>query len=226
MAGLGGVDMAILAEMEPRPRGRVALADRAAHEAALVEAATTLFLERGFGGTSIDMLARAARVSPKTIYARHGGKAGLFASVMRELSVEALSPFRELALGDAPPEAALPEFGRRYLALVLSGTSVAMQRAVIAEAARFPEFARIFYDEGPRRGLEFLADYLRGCAARGSLAIGDPDLAAEAFVALLGGELARRAVLNIAETASPAAAASRLEQAVRIFLIAHAPGAN
>lgn len=181
-----------------RPRGRVSRAGLAAHEAALLEDATRLFLADGFGATSIERLARAARVSPKTIYARYGGKAGLFTAVMRRYADRALAPFARLVLSDAAPAEVLRAFGQELLALVLSPDAVALQRAVAAEAARFPEFARAFYEGGPRRGLRMLAGYLRACAEAGRLRVDDPELAAESLASAIQGELVRRAVLNVA----------------------------
>src|SRR5258708_28546476 len=64
--------------MTSRPRGRIPTEQLAHHEEAFLDAASELFFQKGFARVSIDMLARAARVSPKTIYARYGGKGGLF----------------------------------------------------------------------------------------------------------------------------------------------------
>lgn len=50
-------------------------ADAAARQRSVVEAATALFCERGFSGTTVDQIAAAANVSPQTIYATHGSKA-------------------------------------------------------------------------------------------------------------------------------------------------------
>jgi AcrR family transcriptional regulator len=43
----------------------------------VLEAATELFLERGYGATSIDEIARAADVSPQSVYATFENKAGI-----------------------------------------------------------------------------------------------------------------------------------------------------
>jgi AcrR family transcriptional regulator len=43
----------------------------------VLEAATELFLDRGYGATSIDEIARAADVSPQSVYATFESKAGL-----------------------------------------------------------------------------------------------------------------------------------------------------
>lgn len=55
----------------------------AATRAAVIAAARSMFLEHGWGGTTIAGIARAAGVSPETIYAVFSGKAPLFAEVVR-----------------------------------------------------------------------------------------------------------------------------------------------
>ena len=55
----------------------------AATRAAVIAAARSLFLTTGWAGTTIAGIAKAAKVSPETIYAVFGGKAPLFAEVVR-----------------------------------------------------------------------------------------------------------------------------------------------
>lgn len=70
-----------------KPRRRYSSATRtdqaAATRAAVIAAARQLFLEAGWAGTTVAGIARAAEVSPETIYAVFGGKAPLFAEVVR-----------------------------------------------------------------------------------------------------------------------------------------------
>ncbi|MEA2148645.1 MAG: hypothetical protein QOD69_475 [Solirubrobacteraceae bacterium] len=50
--------------------------------ARIVEAARTLFIERGFAGTTIAAIATAAEVAPETVYAIHASKAGVLEAVV------------------------------------------------------------------------------------------------------------------------------------------------
>src|SRR5262245_45287359 len=43
----------------------------------VIEAAIELFLEQGYGPTTIDQIAKAADVSPQSVYATFEGKAGI-----------------------------------------------------------------------------------------------------------------------------------------------------
>jgi AcrR family transcriptional regulator len=52
-----------------------------ATRARIVEAARTLLRERGFDGTTINAIARAADVSPQTVYSAFGSKRGIVAEI-------------------------------------------------------------------------------------------------------------------------------------------------
>ncbi|MHA7721760.1 TetR/AcrR family transcriptional regulator [Mycobacterium sp. ML4] len=95
-------------------------ADAEARQHRIVTAATTLFVEQGFAATSIDQIAAAADVSPQTVYAAYGSKAGV------------LSRAIEVALvGDYGPE---PLADRLPL---LADISSEPQRMFFATAAHF-----------------------------------------------------------------------------------------
>jgi AcrR family transcriptional regulator len=49
---------------------------------AIIEAARTLFVEKGYFGTKVEEIARTARVAPATVYAVGGGKHGLLRTLI------------------------------------------------------------------------------------------------------------------------------------------------
>jgi AcrR family transcriptional regulator len=55
----------------------------AATREAILARARELFLSRGYAATTVPEIARAARVSPQTVYASAGGKAALFAELLQ-----------------------------------------------------------------------------------------------------------------------------------------------
>lgn len=75
-------------------------ADADARQRRIVTAATTLFVEQGFAATSIDQIARAADVSPQTIYAAYGSKAGVLS---RAIDVAVVGDFGPEPLVDRVP---------------------------------------------------------------------------------------------------------------------------
>jgi AcrR family transcriptional regulator len=79
------------------------LADAETRQRRIVEAATTLFVEHGFAGTSIDQIAAAADVSPQTVYATYGSKAMVLS---RAIDVAVVGDFGAVPLVDRLPELA------------------------------------------------------------------------------------------------------------------------
>ena len=55
----------------------------AATRAAILRHARELFLERGYAATTVPEIAQAARVAPQTVYASTGGKAAMFAELLK-----------------------------------------------------------------------------------------------------------------------------------------------
>jgi AcrR family transcriptional regulator len=79
-----------------------------ATRAALVEAAGTLFYERGFGRTALEDIAAAAQVTRGAVYHHFAGKADLFESVLGRLEEEAKEQVTAATAGvDDPWEAAM-----------------------------------------------------------------------------------------------------------------------
>lgn len=76
------------------------LADAEARQRRIVEAATTLFVEQGFAGTSIDQIAAAADVSPQTVYATFGSKAAVLS---RAIDVAVVGDFTAVPLVERLP---------------------------------------------------------------------------------------------------------------------------
>jgi AcrR family transcriptional regulator len=210
-----------VAVRQPRSRtGRIPAASLAQHEASLLATARALFYERGFGGTSVDAIARAARVSPKTIYGRFGSKEGLFAASLEERVGEVLAALGAPIASGTDARAVLEDFATRLLAATSSAEALMMQRLVIAESARFPKLGLAFFEAGPRRGIATLAAFFARATAAGHLRVTDPQPAAEMFAgALLGVPL--RAALVARARPTRKAMQRRAAETVAFFLAAY-----
>jgi AcrR family transcriptional regulator len=194
-----------------------------AKKLAVLKAALRLFLEQGFGATSMDAIAREAGVSKATLYAHVKSKEELFAAITATCAEQLLAthtPFDH----ETDIHAALSRFGRDHVALLLSPEGAAMYRIVIAEAPRFPELGRAFYENGPAIKLNALAQYLRQADAAGTLEVDDASRAAAEFVGMLGGTVHLRAMLGHDEDISAAEREALVEHAVDTFLRAYRRG--
>ena len=152
---------------------------------AILEAATTLFLERGFSGTSMSELLRLVGGSKTTIYTHFGDKAGLFTAVVDEL-LEATVAFSDsqilssLSLRDA-----LVEIAVQHLDVVLSDRYIRLIRIVAAEVDQFPALVKAFYDHGPGLSYTNFKTFLEHRVMEENLKIANPSLAVDMFFGTL-----------------------------------------
>jgi TetR/AcrR family transcriptional repressor of mexJK operon len=151
---------------------------------AILEAATTGFLQTGYLGTSMDQVAALAGVSKQTVYKHFADKEHLFTEIVTRTVDEAGEPTADevMHLRDSGNvEADLRDLARRLLTRVIQPRLLQLRRLVIGEAGRFPELGRVFYERGPGRTLAALSEAFVQLADRGLLDIDDPTLAAEHF---------------------------------------------
>lgn len=151
---------------------------------AILDSATEVFLRNGYRGTSMDEVAALAGVSKQTIYKHFGDKERLFSEIVVDAVDRASDPVSEEVrrLSDTERvEEDLRRLARGLLALVMKPTLLQLRRLVIAEADRFPELGRTFYERGPGRTIDALASAFELLADRGILELDDPALAAAHF---------------------------------------------
>ena len=127
---------------------------------ALIEAAATLFLAKGFAAVTVDEVVAAAGGSKTNVYRQFGGKEGLFAQVVAHLGAEFLSPLTQLDLGDTDPATGLMILGRTLLRQLLDPRHIAFQRMVLASSGQFPQLMAHWYQVGPRQSQKIIARFL------------------------------------------------------------------
>ena len=155
----------------------------------VVEQARRLFLEHGFGGTTVAAVAQAAGVSVETIYKAFGGKAGLVRAVW-EQALEGVGPVSAEERSDAV--SAVADDPREVVATWARLSAEVGERAapvlalVRAAAAADPEAAALLaeIDAGRVARMRHNADAL---ARRGHLRPGlSVERAAQLMVAISG----------------------------------------
>lgn len=173
------------------------LTERSAKHAAVLDAARRMFIRDGYGATGMDAIAKEAGVAKQTIYNHFRSKEELFAAVVRGRCDEMTVFLEDVGIENKPPEEVLRELGNHFLQSVLSGKRMPLLRVLVAEAQRFPELGRIYYQSGPDVAARRLAHYLEEQNAKGVLQVPDPRLAAEAFYGMLSSHLQVRALLEL-----------------------------
>lgn len=227
-----GADDALVVRVSPRwSRTHGHRADRSQDprarrtRAAVVEAATALFLDRGYQGTSTDDIATAAGVSKRTLYNNFGDKETLFTEIVLGITDAAARFADELVprlheARDVP--GTLHDLARRLLDTVTRPQVLQLRRLLISEAGRFPELAGEYHRRAPGRVLAALATAFEELAARGALTAPDPRLAAEHFAFLVLGATLDRAMFEPAQPPPSDVERDRTADAgVRVFLAAY-----
>lgn len=199
-----------------RRRGRPRDPDK---EAAIVAAASRLFLERGLAAASMDEIAAAAGVAKVTIYKRFPDKEALFREVLHRKCKAMVAPLAFDPEGRSP-ETMLVEMGLSFLALALDEEAMALHRVIMAEGPRAPRIAELFFEAAVERVKEDLARYFRAENAAGRLQIADPERLAWRFLGAVKGEAHMRAMMGLAPLA-PEVIAEHVAACARDLVRAH-----
>lgn len=154
----------------------------------ILDASLTVFLANGYVGTSTDQIAAAAAVSKQTIYTYFVDKNGLFTALITDVCDHIHNPFDELGreMRSAPDaETAVAMLAGQFTLSIMNPRVQEIRRLVLAEAARFPDLGRLYWQQGFERVLDSVANCLELLAGRGLLAIPDPSVAAQHFSGML-----------------------------------------
>ena len=123
-----------------RPRGRPKTEDLQALEARLATVARQAFVLNGYGATSINAIARSARVSKNTLYARFPSKAALFQVIVASQIASVQEELRPLTGKDGE---SLADELRIYIDVALRRSLTKdvldINRLIMGESYRFPE---------------------------------------------------------------------------------------
>jgi TetR/AcrR family transcriptional regulator of autoinduction and epiphytic fitness len=185
--------------------------------ATILDASTRVFLEKGYSESGMTEIAAEAEVSTATLYSHFAGKAELFDAVVERLWHK-LRPEEEPEAWEMPPEQALTHFGRNVLKVLLSPTSLALFRVVIAQASRFPEMTQAFRYHGDEAITQALAQYLSRQTKLGVLAASQPDQAARQFLGMVKEAVFWPRVLGVGKPPSKREVENAVTNAVSIFL--------
>jgi AcrR family transcriptional regulator len=193
-----------------RPRGEIRRSE-------ILDAATEVFLENGYGGATIDLVVERAGASKGTVYSFFGGKDGLFAAIVEERVERILAAFGDPEVVHSDVRHALAHIAERYMEVAMAPDAVGFHRLIIAEGIRFPELARTFFQLGPERTYAHLAGMLSVWRKRGLVRLDDPQLAAVQFFNAISGDLHRRAMAGIIPKNLRREIQRSIDHAVQVF---------
>ena len=170
----------------------------AAKRASVLDAAQGCFLEHGYANTSMDMVAARAGVSKATIYAHFDSKDVLFGAIICRRCEDQGEGLGALALTEGmDARVALTAIASHLMAMLMAPEIIEIYRLVVAESPRHPDLARVYYEQGPARGKQRIAEMLEALTQRGLLAVPDAWKATDLFVNMLRGEVFHRLLLGL-----------------------------
>ncbi|MCT4553177.1 MAG: TetR/AcrR family transcriptional regulator [Pelagimonas sp.] len=184
----------------------------------VLEGARVVFLRDGFEGASVDDIAREAGVSKATLYSYFPDKRLLFLEVAGDQCTRQAEDALVTMDLSLPPRIVLRQVAERFLQFIFSEMGQRIFRICVAEADRFPELGRQFYECGPATMRRALTTYLIQSRDRGELAIDDLDLAADQFVELCKADLWPRLMFGIQQEFSPVESTRIVDGAVDTFM--------
>jgi len=184
----------------------------------IVDAATEQFFNLGYGATTIEAVARRARVSKRTLYHRFEDKSALFGAVIRR-TIERLRPPPDVPLlHGADLSQMLHGLADLILHAALSAPAIQLHRLIIAESSRFPDLATAVNNQGAsEEAVRLIAGLLEREARAGNLRLDNPTFAAEQFLHMLVAGPQRRA-LGLGSPLSSEALDAWARDVVNLFL--------
>jgi TetR/AcrR family transcriptional regulator, mexJK operon transcriptional repressor len=185
-----------------------------AHRERVLRAATSSFLARGYA-SSVDDIARRARVAKQTVYQHFASKDELFKEVARDLAKRVM-----VGLEGADVRESVLRFSLEYRRRALGADGIATFRTLVPEVPRFRSLARAMYANTAGEMVRRLAEFLARAHAEGKLRVPDAEFSAEMLMSMLTGHDRLKRLFAVPPGAEPEA--KRTTRIVDLFLRAHA----
>ena len=201
-----------------RRGGRPSRTEAAQLSERILDAATALFFTAGYGATTIEAVAKRARISKRTLYHRFDDKAALFSAVVHRTIARLRPPADVPLLEGANLQEILQRLAGMILRGALSAPALALHRLIVAESARFPKLVAVVTEEASSEdAVKLIAGVLEREARRERLALDAPIFAAQLFLSMVISWPQRRAVV-LGRPMPPAEVDAWARDVVNLFL--------
>lgn len=194
---------------------------------AVRDAARTLFLQKGYGGTTMEDIAELAGLTKRTLYNNYDDKGALFLEIVTEVSDIAVKFARALheeafqGITTQNLRRRLLEIGERLALAIVRDEVIALRRLLIGEARSFPALASEYYNRAPGSVIDAFAIGFARLDELGILRIDDAKSASAQFAYLLVGAPLDRAMLT-GETPPSEQVVKHAREGVETFLVRYA----
>ncbi len=184
-------------------------------EDAIIEAATRLFLSKGFSGVSMEEIAKGSSVAKQTLYSYFKGKDDLFRAIIHAQSDAFFAALPHNDDQTQNIEEFLHIMGERAMDMLFKRDTLALYRVIVSETPRFPELGKFYWQSGAQAFTDRLSNFL---IARG-FPKGEAQSATEQFLSFMFGTLLTKTLLNKEYHPSKDEKKAHVEQAVSAFFM-------
>ena len=150
---------------------------------AILKGARKEFLAHGYAATSMDKIAKTAKVSKATVYSHFEDKENLFNVVIKDLARDKFNTIMTLEqpqLREQDPKKVLSAMATKMLKDVKSDrTFQDFIRIIIGESGRFPELAQAYVSNVAKPAIETLTKYFK---SHPELKLKDPEATVRVMV--------------------------------------------
>jgi AcrR family transcriptional regulator len=198
----------------PRRRGRPKTVSDDDRRAAIVALAHRSFLVDGYGGTSMDGIAAACRISKQTLYRLFPSKGDLFMAVLHVFRSQILDFSR--ADDDMPLQTALEQIFLIDISADADRARAEFIGMVITESHHYPELHDLMHRYGAYMTRDLLGAWLAGQCIRRGVAMPDPERCAGMLIDMVFGPLAIKHACH--EPVEPDERRAHVRRAIHVFL--------
>jgi AcrR family transcriptional regulator len=189
--------------------------------AAILDVAREVFLERGFAAASMSVIAARLGGSKGTLYNYFKNKEDLFEAHVEDYCGRQAESIFAFPMEGADTRLVLTDVGERFLHLILSNEGTRFFSLIVAEAQRYPQVGRAFFNGGPATSIRRLGEYLERARADGQIVVEDCFEAAEEFLGLCQAGLHLRRIVNVVPEPTDAEIRAQAVRAVKLFMKAY-----
>jgi len=165
--------------------------------AELLEHALDVFLEQGFELATIETIRTSIGMTKRTLYGLYDDKKMLFRAAVQRAIKRWIIPIEAMrAVETDDLETTLMAVARIRMENSISPLGLKLQRIIVTESFRVPEVIQLFWEQGARPGIRYLAELLARHAKQGEIHADEPELLAHGFLTLVIGGPTRAIMLG------------------------------
>lgn len=165
----------------------------------ILDIAQAMFLEQGYGQTTMSAIASVLQGSKSTLWTYFPNKEALFAAVLNRAAVKFRQKLCEALKSDSQIEVTIRKFCSAYIRILCAHEAISIHRLVISEAKRFPDIGRIFFNCAVVPTRDLLLEFFGSINTGKLTSTTDPMRAAHLLAALCHGHCFRKMIFGLAD---------------------------